>query len=365
MALAVTLCLFNRNLTIGFGSAKEDKLDRSGDPDTLFWKGRTFLRHLPPEFRGGWNEQRHSAHLRIIFPDTGSAIVGEAGDNIGRGGRSSIFFIAESAHLERPALIDASLDSNTDCRIDISSVAGMANPFAVKRHSGKIPVFRFHWRDDPRKDDAWYARQQEILDPVTLAAEVDIDYRASIEGSLIPSAWIQSAVGAADKLGIKWNGAKRAGLDIADEGRDRNCYAARQGVHLYGLESWSGKGSDINATVVRAFALADQHETEFVDFDGDGLGAGVRGDARTINDARAADGRRQIIFEMFRGSSAPFDPEGEMVPGRKTQSQGKPKSAEEQHAIGILHNGPQMQAAFFSRISTPVVTKMFQCGMIP
>jgi hypothetical protein len=49
----------------------------------------------------------------------------------------------------------------------------------------------------------------------------------------------------------------------------------------------------------------------------------------------------------------------------KAQGQGKPKSPEEQRAIGILRSDPQMQAAFFSKISTPVVTKMFQCGMIP
>ncbi len=49
----------------------------------------------------------------------------------------------------------------------------------------------------------------------------------------------------------------------------------------------------------------------------------------------------------------------------KAQGQGKPKSPEEQRAIGILRGDPQMQAAFFSQIATPVVTKMFQCGMIP
>ena len=49
----------------------------------------------------------------------------------------------------------------------------------------------------------------------------------------------------------------------------------------------------------------------------------------------------------------------------KAQNQGKPKSPEEQRAIEILRIDPQMQAAFFSKISAPVVTKMFQCGMIP
>ena len=71
-------------------------------------------------------------------------------------------------------LIEASLASNTDCRIDISSVRGMANPFAEKRHSGRIKVFTLHWRNDPRENDAWYQRMRETLDPVTLAAEVDL-----------------------------------------------------------------------------------------------------------------------------------------------------------------------------------------------
>ena len=49
----------------------------------------------------------------------------------------------------------------------------------------------------------------------------------------------------------------------------------------------------------------------------------------------------------------------------KAQNQGKPKSAEEQRAIEILRSDPKMQAAFFGKISTPVVSKMFECGMIP
>jgi phage terminase large subunit len=68
MCTAVSLCLIKRNLTVGFGSAKEDRIDRSGDPDCLFWNGRTFLKHLPPEFRGSWDESKHSAHMRHDLP---------------------------------------------------------------------------------------------------------------------------------------------------------------------------------------------------------------------------------------------------------------------------------------------------------
>jgi phage terminase large subunit len=58
----------------------------------------------------------------------------------------------------------------------------MDNTFAQKRHGGKISVFRFHWRDDPRKNDAWYQSQAELLDSVTLASEIDIDYKGSACG---------------------------------------------------------------------------------------------------------------------------------------------------------------------------------------
>ena len=49
----------------------------------------------------------------------------------------------------------------------------------------------------------------------------------------------------------------------------------------------------------------------------------------------------------------------------KAQKQGKPKSAEEQRAIGILRNDPQMRAAFINKVAAPIANKMFECGMIP
>ena len=47
------------------------------------------------------------------------------------------------------------------------------------------------------------------------------------------------------------------------------------------------------------------------------------------------------------------------------KQQAEPKSQRQQEAIKILQNDPQMQQAFFSQVATPIVTRMFQCGMIP
>ncbi len=47
------------------------------------------------------------------------------------------------------------------------------------------------------------------------------------------------------------------------------------------------------------------------------------------------------------------------------QQRGRPKSPEQQRAVGFLRNDPAMREAFFNKIAGPVVNKMFECGMIP
>jgi phage terminase large subunit len=316
-AISATLCLLTPGTVIGFGSRKEDLIDRPGDPASIFWKIRFFLKNLPPEFRGSWDESRHAQHLRVQLPDSpGAAIVGEAGDSVGRGARTLIYWVDESAHLEHPALIERSLASTTEVRLDVSTPCGRNNPFATKRFSGRVPVFTFHWSQDPRKDQAWYERQCEVLDPITRAQELDLDYSASVEGVLIPAPWIHSAIGAHTKLGIEPSGGRRAALDAADVGRDKNVIAARHGILLEYLSSWSGKGSDIYATTVRAINACDKHGYPVLDYDADGLGAGVRGDAVQINEARRTAGKREIEVAPFRGSGAVVDPDGSLVEGR-------------------------------------------------
>lgn len=317
--LGCTLCIFFEGMAIGMGSRKAEYVDKIEEPKSLFWKARLFMANLPPQFRAGWESWRDAPHMRMNFPQTGSKMTGESGDKIGRGDRAGIYFVDEAAHLERPKLIEASLSQTTNCRIDMSSVNGMANPFAEKRHGGKIDVFVFDWRDDPRKDAAWYEKQQRELDPVILAQEVDRDYSASVEGIVIPGAWVRAAIDAHVKLGIKPSGQKALALDVADEGVDKNAGIGGQGVIIDIIEEWSGKGSDTFATAQRAFDICDEHDIPLIRSDADGLGAFMRGDARIINDRRAANGQPTIIVEQFRGSAAVHKPEAEDVKGRKNK----------------------------------------------
>lgn len=40
----------------------------------------------------GFTEKVHDNYMRIINPDNGATVTGEAGDNIGRGGRTTSTF---------------------------------------------------------------------------------------------------------------------------------------------------------------------------------------------------------------------------------------------------------------------------------
>lgn len=320
MALLSTLALFNDGFVGGVGSRKEDLVDRVGDPDTLFYKARMFLSHLPVEFRGGWNETNKtlSSHMKIDIPNTGSVIKGEAGVNIGRGGRASIYGVDESAFLTNQASVDGALSQNTRCRIDLSTVNGMDNKFAEKRFGGKVAVFIFDWKDDPRKDQDWYNREVGRLNPLIVAQEIDRDYKASKEGILIPSAWVQAAIDAHVKLGIMPTGLRKGALDVADEGRDKNSFAGKYGFMLEHLEEWSGVGSDIFKTSERACGICDVKGYREFDFDSDGLGVGVRGDMNVIN-GRENRKNNQIAANPYRGSGSVVNPKAEIIPSMRLE----------------------------------------------
>lgn len=177
VCLAATLCLFNRGMVIGFGSRKAEYVDTLGDPKSLFFKARMFLQNLPVEFRCGWQEKQHAREMRIRFPETDSAMTGEAGDGIGRGDRTSLYMVDEAAFLEHSGLAESSLSDTTNCRIDISTSNGSQNAFADRRNAlPERQVFTFHWRDDPRRDKAWELKKRGEIAAAVFDREFGISY---------------------------------------------------------------------------------------------------------------------------------------------------------------------------------------------
>jgi hypothetical protein len=65
------------------------------------------------------------------------------------------------------------------------------------------------------------------------------------------------------------------------------------------------------------------------------------------------------VIQKYQTSSC------EQLAAEKAEKQGKPKSQMEQRAIQMLHQDAAARAEFFNKIAAPVVTKLFECGMIP
>jgi hypothetical protein len=303
--------MLHDGIAVGFGSRKTEYVDKIGTMKPILPKARMFMQHVPVRFRPNYRPMMDAPYMRISFPDTGSIIAGEGGDDIGRGDRTSIYFFDEEAHHPRQDLVAASLSQTTNCQIGMSSVRGMNNLFAQKRWAGKIEVFIFDWHDDPRKDDAWYQTQCENLDPVVVAQEIDRDYSASVKGIVIPGEWVRAAIDAKEKLQILVKtGKKGVSFDVADEGDDKNAVGIFEGVEILEVEEWSGKGSDIFSSTEYVFDICDDHGVRDFDYDQDGLGAGVGGDARVLNERRVANGAKPIKVRGFRGSASVFNPEG-------------------------------------------------------
>ncbi|WP_180001227.1 terminase [Acinetobacter sp. YH12255] len=322
--------LFVEGFAGGVGSRKEELVDKRGDPKTLLHKFRDMFSKMPDWMKPkNFSSRDHDNYMRIVNPDNGATITGEAGDNIGRGGRTSMYFLDEWAFVERQEAVDAAISQNTNVHIKGSTPNGIGDRFHRDRFSGRYSVFTMPWRDNPDKNwqvdlrgkliYPWYEKQLATLDEVVLAQEVDINYAASVEGVLIPSVWVQAAIDAHKKLNIEPTGDRIGALDVADEGRDKNSFAGRHGIVLEYLESWSGKGDDIFGTTQKTMDLCIDDDYGLLYYDADGLGAGVRGDARVINEQQREIGGVEVNVESFRGSASVHDPEGEMVEKRKNK----------------------------------------------
>lgn len=299
-AFSVWLWLFWDGAAVGWGSRKQELVDKLGDPDSIFEKIRMLIQGLPPEFLpAGWNPKVHLSFMRIINPANGSTITGEAGDNIGRGGRKLVYFKDESAWYERPEAIEAALSDNTRVPIDLSSVHGLGNVFYRKRDAGALwtgeivpnrtQVFIMDWRDHPAKDQAWYdarrARDEANGLLHLFAQEVDRDYAASAEGRLIERAWVQAAVDAHTKLGLDDGGMWGAALDVADDGPDTNALATRQGIILRGLDEWGAR--DPAVTARKAIANVAPLGQVALQYDCIGLGVSVKSEVNNLKDAKS------------------------------------------------------------------------------
>lgn len=301
VGISVHQFLFGGPTAIGWGSQTQDKVDRLGDPSGVFEKIRQALAHVPSFFKPREMTEGHLNYMRCVNPKTGATIVGEVGDNIGRGGRTLVTFVDEAAHLGRPEKVEASLLDNTRTRIDISSVSGPGTVFHRKRETGvdwlpgqpavrnRTNVFVMDWRDHPLKDQEWYDGRKDDLQQKGLghvfAQEIDRNYLAAAEGIIINADWVEAAIDAHLKLNLDLTtlgGPTVAGLDVADSGVDSNALAIRKGPLVKSVEEWGER--DTSVTARRAVSACEPHLPLDLQYDAVGVGSGVKGETNRLVD---------------------------------------------------------------------------------
>ncbi len=248
VAYAANRWLFSPGFKTAFVANLAELVDVLYDSDSILEKVRILLRGLPEwMLPKGFSYTHHSLHYRIINPANQNEIVGRRGKQAGRGGRASLMFIDEAAHLENPMAVNAATSATSDCRVWASSVSGNANWFANRRNSGDIKIFRFHWTDDPRKasDPGWKAATIKRVGKVTFASEYDIDYGASVTDLLIELQWIEAAKWLWKHPDCPKDGQAITGGDVG-AGGDKTVRCTRKGGYTLVPQDYAGADS-INA----------------------------------------------------------------------------------------------------------------------
>jgi len=240
-----------------------------------------------------------------------------------------------SAHYERPELIEAALGDNTEVQIDISSVNGLGNVFHRRRESGEVwypgkndispgvpRVFIMDWRDHPEKDQEWYDRRKAKAEREGLqhifAQEVDRNYSAAVENTIIAYEWIEAAVDAHLEIPIMAASAHSeewmAGLDVYDAGADKNALTIRQGFVLRHAREWG----DRDPGVATRYTLADLRERRLqgikIQYDPIGIGSAVKSEWNRLVDTETVAWNEFELVPWHAGASV-INPYERIIPG--------------------------------------------------
>lgn len=192
---------FDKSCQAIVGSRLEDLIDQHGELDTHFERLRWQLRLTPvwwlPQ---GFDLSKHSAYMRLVNPENGNAVVGEAvTEDFSRQGRYNVAFLDEFASCEQAEGAWTATADSTPMRLPVSTPKGLGNKFARLRRSKTIDVLTLHWSQHPEKakgmtcqqhgaplptcrfpgcslTSPWYAGERERRSALEIAQELDIDY---------------------------------------------------------------------------------------------------------------------------------------------------------------------------------------------
>lgn len=184
-------------------SHKQDLVDKSGDPKSLFWKLDYLLKMQP-----GWLRPSFTRiQLHLVCHDTGSTIDGESTTGeVARGDRRTAILLDEFSSVTDDVRVMSSTAHATRCRIFNSTPSPYRGTSCVfydltKKPDEDLPKKRLHWSLHPVYSEGlytdpstgklrspWYDREcKRAHSPQEIAIELDIDYAGASSMFFQPS----------------------------------------------------------------------------------------------------------------------------------------------------------------------------------
>lgn len=153
------------------------------------------------------------------------------------------------------------------------------------------------------------------------------DYESMGSKVVIPPAWIQSAIGLAEDLGLELTGKKYAALDVAggEDGGDENALAIRKGIGLLSVDRWNGL--DTSLTTQKAVATCKAHGVSELAYDSIGVGEGVSGEWASMGRRKEQPQGMHLI--AWAGGASVQNPDARIDAGNRES----PKNKDQYHNL--------------------------------
>jgi phage terminase large subunit len=126
------------------------------------------------------------------------------------------------------------------------------------------------------------------------------------DGVIIKRSWIMAAIDAHKALGIKPEGRKRLGFDIADSGADKCATVFAHGSIVLGADMWKASEDELLKSCTRAYHDARGRQAS-ITYDSIGVGASAGAKFGEINEAHAPSQR--VSYAKFNAGGAVWMPD--------------------------------------------------------
>lgn len=188
LAVFLWFWLFEPGFAAHLGSRIQDYVD-DGTAKSLFWKIEYMIRNIkdPLLLPEGFNLKIHRTFMKLINPENGNEITGEAASsNFSRGGRYTVVLMDEGGFWRDFGGAWTAAGESTTCRVLVTTPPNIPSYAKAIRFGGKVKVLTYHWRLHPDKDDAWYEAQKEKKTEDEMLHEIDISWEYSSSGRPYP-----------------------------------------------------------------------------------------------------------------------------------------------------------------------------------